>query len=93
MAEFGLRNVVYRRPLATALDRIGIDLGWRCADVGAGAALVPAAERQRYVAHPPEHRAEGIQQEQPRFQIHARPHRQLPALEQRQGVRAGRMRG
>ena len=25
----GLRDDVYRRPLATALDRLGIELGWR----------------------------------------------------------------
>ncbi len=46
MAEFGLRNDVYRRPLATALDRIGIGSGWRCADVGAGAGDVSIALAQ-----------------------------------------------
>jgi SAM-dependent methyltransferase len=34
--ELGLRNDVYRRPLSTALDRLGLREGWRCADVGAG---------------------------------------------------------
>jgi SAM-dependent methyltransferase len=46
VAEFGLRNDVYRRPLATALDRIGIGSGWRCADVGAGAGDVSIALAQ-----------------------------------------------
>jgi SAM-dependent methyltransferase len=32
----GLRDDVYRRPLATALDRLGIGSGWTCVDVGAG---------------------------------------------------------
>lgn len=32
-----LRDDVYRRPLATALERLGLEEGWRCADVGAGA--------------------------------------------------------
>ncbi|HVT41752.1 MAG TPA: methyltransferase domain-containing protein [Acidimicrobiales bacterium] len=32
----GLRDDVYRRPLATALLRLGLREGWRCADVGAG---------------------------------------------------------
>ena len=32
----GLRDDVYRRPLATALDRLGVGEGWRCVDVGAG---------------------------------------------------------
>ena len=31
-----LRDDVYRRPLATALERLGVGAGWRCADVGAG---------------------------------------------------------
>jgi len=43
MAEFGLRNDVYRRPLATALERIGVGAGWRCVDVGAGAGDVSIA--------------------------------------------------
>jgi SAM-dependent methyltransferase len=33
----GLRDDVYRRPLFTALERLGVGEGWRCADVGAGA--------------------------------------------------------
>jgi SAM-dependent methyltransferase len=41
--EFELRNDVYRRPLATALDRLGLREGWRCADVGAGAGDVSVA--------------------------------------------------
>lgn len=43
MGELGLRNDVYRRPLATALERVGARLGWRCADVGAGAGDVSVA--------------------------------------------------
>lgn len=43
MAEFGLRNDVYRRPLATALERIGVGEGWRCADIGAGSGDVSIA--------------------------------------------------
>jgi SAM-dependent methyltransferase len=39
----GLRDDVYRRPLATALDRLGIELGWRCVDVGAGGGDVSVA--------------------------------------------------
>jgi 2-polyprenyl-3-methyl-5-hydroxy-6-metoxy-1,4-benzoquinol methylase len=38
-----LRDDVYRRPLATALDRLGVGPGWRCADVGAGAGDVSVA--------------------------------------------------
>jgi SAM-dependent methyltransferase len=41
--ELGLRNDVYRRPLATALDRLGLREGWRCADVGAGGGDVTVA--------------------------------------------------
>jgi SAM-dependent methyltransferase len=41
--ELGLRNDVYRRPLATALDRLGLRAGWRCADVGAGGGDVTVA--------------------------------------------------
>lgn len=41
--EIGLRNDVYRRPLATALDRLGLREGWRCADVGAGGGDVSVA--------------------------------------------------
>ncbi len=43
MAELGLRNDVYRRPLATALERLGSVTGWRCADIGAGAGDVSVA--------------------------------------------------
>ena len=39
----GLRDDVYRRPLATALERLGIGPGWRCADVGAGGGDVAVA--------------------------------------------------
>src|SRR5580700_8240490 len=39
----GLRDDVYRRPLATALDRLGIGPGWRCVDVGAGGGDVTVA--------------------------------------------------
>ncbi|MGH9181684.1 MAG: class I SAM-dependent methyltransferase, partial [Acidimicrobiales bacterium] len=39
----GLRNDVYRRPLATALDRLGLAEGWRCVDVGAGGGDVSVA--------------------------------------------------
>jgi SAM-dependent methyltransferase len=41
--DIDLRNDVYRRPLATALDRLGIGPGWRCADVGAGGGDVTVA--------------------------------------------------
>ncbi len=43
MSELGLRNDVYRRPLATALDRLGLRQGWRCVDVGAGGGDVSVA--------------------------------------------------
>ena len=43
MLELGLRNDVYRRPLATALDRLGLEEGWRCVDVGAGGGDVTVA--------------------------------------------------
>src|SRR5947207_12898829 len=43
VTELGLRNDVYRRPLATALDRLGLQPGWRCADVGAGGGDVSVA--------------------------------------------------
>jgi len=43
MPELGLRNDVYRRPLATALERLGLGQGWRCVDVGAGAGDVTVA--------------------------------------------------
>jgi SAM-dependent methyltransferase len=39
----GLRDDVYRRPLATALERLGLDSGWRCVDVGAGGGDVSVA--------------------------------------------------
>ncbi len=38
-----LRDDVYRRPLATALERLGVTAGWRVADVGAGAGDVAVA--------------------------------------------------
>ena len=43
MLELGLRNDVYRRPLVTALDRLGLREGWRCVDVGAGGGDVSVA--------------------------------------------------
>ena len=43
MLELGLRNDVYRRPLVTALDRLGLREGWRCVDVGAGGGDVTVA--------------------------------------------------
>jgi SAM-dependent methyltransferase len=43
LIELGLRNDVYRRPLATALDRLGLREGWRCVDVGAGGGDVSVA--------------------------------------------------
>jgi SAM-dependent methyltransferase len=39
----GLRDDVYRRPLATALERLGIGPGWVCADIGAGGGDVSVA--------------------------------------------------
>jgi SAM-dependent methyltransferase len=44
--ELGLRNDVYRRPLATALDRLGLREGWCCVDVGAGGGDVTVALAQ-----------------------------------------------
>jgi ubiquinone/menaquinone biosynthesis C-methylase UbiE len=41
--DLDLRNDVYRRPLATALDRLGLREGWRCVDVGAGGGDVTVA--------------------------------------------------
>ncbi len=38
-----LRDDVYRRPLATALERLGLGAGWRCVDVGAGGGDVSVA--------------------------------------------------
>jgi SAM-dependent methyltransferase len=43
VGELGLRNDLYRRPLATALERLGLEAGWRCVDVGAGAGDVSVA--------------------------------------------------
>lgn len=43
MTELGLRNDVYRRPLATALNRLGLREGWTCVDVGAGGGDVSVA--------------------------------------------------
>jgi SAM-dependent methyltransferase len=43
----GLRNDVYRRPLATALERLGLGQGWRCAAVGAGQGDVTVARADR----------------------------------------------
>jgi SAM-dependent methyltransferase len=38
-----LRDDVYRRPLSTALTRLGLGAGWACVDVGAGAGDVAIA--------------------------------------------------
>ncbi len=38
-----LRNDVYRRPLAVALERLGVGKGWKVADVGAGQGDVAVA--------------------------------------------------
>ena len=38
-----LRDDVYRRPLGTALERLGVGAGWRCVDVGAGGGDVSVA--------------------------------------------------
>jgi SAM-dependent methyltransferase len=38
-----MRDDVYRRPLATALERLGVGPGWRCVDVGAGGGDVSVA--------------------------------------------------
>jgi SAM-dependent methyltransferase len=43
MIDLELRNDVYRRPLATALDRLGLREGWRSVDVGAGGGDVTVA--------------------------------------------------
>ncbi|HET9060479.1 MAG TPA: methyltransferase domain-containing protein [Acidimicrobiales bacterium] len=43
MADLGLRNDVYRRPLQTALERLGLGPGCSCADVGAGGGDVSVA--------------------------------------------------
>src|SRR5207248_10142380 len=47
----GLRNDVYRRPLATALDRLRSIEGWRCVDVGAGGGDVTVALAELVGAH------------------------------------------
>ena len=39
----GLRNDVYRRPLAVALERVEIERGWKVADIGAGQGDVSVA--------------------------------------------------
>ena len=44
--EIGLRDDVYRRPLLTALERLGLDEGWTCVDVGAGGGDVSVALAQ-----------------------------------------------
>jgi SAM-dependent methyltransferase len=38
-----LRDDVYRRPLLTALERLGVGPGWTCVDVGAGGGDVSVA--------------------------------------------------
>ncbi len=38
-----LRDDVYRRPLETATERLGIGAGWKCVDVGAGGGDVSVA--------------------------------------------------
>lgn len=43
MVSLGLRNDVYRRPLAVALQRLGIGEGWKVADIGAGGGDVSVA--------------------------------------------------
>jgi SAM-dependent methyltransferase len=43
MPELDLRNDVYRRPLLTALERLGLGPGWLCADIGAGGGDVTVA--------------------------------------------------
>jgi SAM-dependent methyltransferase len=43
VTELGLRNDVYRRPLATALERLAVSASWRCVDVGAGSGDVSVA--------------------------------------------------
>lgn len=44
--EIGLRDDVYRRPLSTALERLGLAEGWTCVDVGAGGGDVSVALAQ-----------------------------------------------
>lgn len=43
MLPLQLRNDVYRRPLETALKRLGLGSGWKCADIGAGGGDVSVA--------------------------------------------------
>jgi 2-polyprenyl-3-methyl-5-hydroxy-6-metoxy-1,4-benzoquinol methylase len=40
---FELRDDVYRRPLETATERLGLSAGWKCVDVGAGGGDVSIA--------------------------------------------------
>jgi len=44
--EVELRDDVYRRPLSTALERLGVAEGWTCVDVGAGGGDVSVALAQ-----------------------------------------------
>lgn len=44
--EIDLRDDVYRRPLSTALERLGLAEGWSCVDVGAGGGDVSVAIAQ-----------------------------------------------
>jgi len=44
--EIELRDDVYRRPLSTALARLGLTEGWTCVDVGAGGGDVSVALAQ-----------------------------------------------
>ncbi len=44
--EIDLRDDVYRRPLSTALERLGLAEGWSCVDVGAGGGDVSVALAQ-----------------------------------------------
>jgi len=67
VSELGLRNDVYRRPLATALDRLELQPGWRCVDVGAGGgdvsvALAELVGRQGrvYAVDPDPHACEAV---------------------------------
>lgn len=41
--KIDLRDDVYRRPLLTAIERLGLGPGWKCADVGAGGGDVSVA--------------------------------------------------
>lgn len=43
MPQVELRNDVYRRPLETALLRLGLGPGWVCSDIGAGGGDVTVA--------------------------------------------------